>query len=872
MGVLRQLNVLGQMRLDVPHLRSMESAIAADFDLGFGRVMAGDAALIVRGFTISMNGAIGNLATNLQLVTAGGTLLHALASEAGTLFSVADDAPLETLSVTNSRVVGGFTANTDNFIGIDLRRTADATTSDVVMFIDANTKLQTPKTIPLARTLDFRIVISTTDFAATPQICPVAKVTLNSSGLVTAIQDMRQMWLRLGRGGSSPNIAYAFPWTGGRSEGTSGTTIFTGGDKELTSDKDWRDAIMTRLWEIGGGQYWYSANADRDVKLLKGQPVLVATGDNFQWTLGSNTLQWASLSFTFANSVGIYNDVADGSNTLLDGQCLYVDLDRTTNRSGGSALTPQVANLATLGTPVVPGSRYIIAWRKGNNVFIRDRDYEVGRTISVATTAAQGTVRLTETPGNISDPLVVPVDANGTVAHTATAGNSPAFQGTGIGSGPGVKGIGGGTDGIGVFGVGGVTNGIGVKGTGRGSGAGVVGDGSNGTGVGGNFIGGGGSAGATAVGSGSAAGFDGTGGNTNGIGVKGTGGITNGIGVQGNGTGTGTGVVGIASGHNVGGVSFDSVAMLADASARGTGLRVLATAVGLSPDAGAAIRIEETQATNARQLPIYFLHPTLAPGGLGGVTIASDKIADGDVDLVFGHIVPTLLANPIGSTTVDLRMDVDLQAWAPEADGTWKSGTIAKRWSQVNAASYNAATSGGAAVVVLDDTGLDVNGSTKLASATTAVHNKLVDRNIPKAAIKFKVESNGTTLTITGDSTNNGWNVNAGPTTTTVSGRDYLHISFPQAFFDKEYLVDVHIGYDEFANASSTAYGNLKVGMAVVDSPDPGSSGAPFKSTTDLYLFFYNRITATPQLFSEIATVMTANAPIWVTVICHGKQ
>lgn len=456
MSVLRQANILGQQRLDVPHVRAIESSICADFDLLAGKVLAGERALVVRGFDIITTLAVGNAATDLQLNVANGIILHPTASEAGTIFSVPSTASVEVLSNTNVNVTGGFTANQVNYVGLDLRRSADTSTTDLVMFLDANTLLETPKSVPLARVLTYKIVISTNDFSSTPHLLPVAKVTTNSTNIVTVLEDARPMMNRLGSGGSVPDRQYKFPWALGRQETTSGA-VFSGGDKALASLKDWQDAVMTRLWEVGGGQYWYSGTSDREVKLAFGQPTISATGDNFQWTLGTQTLQWQSLSVVFGNSPVAYNPVTDGSAVLQDNQCLYVDLDRTST----STRTAQVQALTTLGQPTIPGSRVVIAWRRGNNIYVRDRGTEVGRSIAVATTTASGTVKLKYAAGTPSDPVALAQDANGSFQNIATANNVPGFKGTGSGTGAGVEGVGGGT------------NSPGLKGTGTGTGAGV---------------------------------------------------------------------------------------------------------------------------------------------------------------------------------------------------------------------------------------------------------------------------------------------------------------------------------------------------------------------------------------------------------------
>ena len=65
MAILRQQNWLGQQRLDTPHLRSVESAVAADFDLLAGKILGGDQALVVRGSDLVSSGAVGTVASYL---------------------------------------------------------------------------------------------------------------------------------------------------------------------------------------------------------------------------------------------------------------------------------------------------------------------------------------------------------------------------------------------------------------------------------------------------------------------------------------------------------------------------------------------------------------------------------------------------------------------------------------------------------------------------------------------------------------------------------------------------------------------------------------------------------------------------------------
>lgn len=450
MSVIRQQNWLGQQRVDLPHLRSLESSVAADFDVLVGQGMAGDVALVLRGF--EMTGvAVGAPATSLSVVTASGIVFNRKATEAGTFLSVPSNRSAEILNpVTNSKVVGGWVLGATNYVGLDFTREADATTTDLVQFISSTTRLESPRQVPLGKTLDYRIEITAVPFSSQTHLVPIAKVVLNASGFVVSVEDARPLMFRLGSGGDNPQPLSSFAlWT--RTEGGSvvDNTLFQGGDKTITSLKDWMDAVMTRIWESSGGEHWYSATADRNVTLITYGPTL-AGGEYFAWNLGSETLTWQGLRLLFDNSTSYNADIANGSVAgLKAGEVLYVDIDRTkfyaaawaattayvagdivvksslayeatvAGTSGGTGpsgtgtaivdgsvtwkyvgpgvaggLTPAKTALGTLGTGSPAGSRWILAWRRADQVFVRGWRYPVGTLFTPATTAAQGVLKI----------------------------------------------------------------------------------------------------------------------------------------------------------------------------------------------------------------------------------------------------------------------------------------------------------------------------------------------------------------------------------------------------------------------------------------------------------------------------------------------
>lgn len=582
MAVVRQGNWIGQMRVDVPHLRALESAVANDFDNLAGKVWAGEQANVIRGFTIPTTSTYGNPASQLVLNVANGILFHFNATESGTTLVVDPARTTEALNSSNSRVDGTFVSSALNYVGLDYTRTADAATDDITKFLDPNTKLETERTVPQARILDYRIVISLTPFSFSPNICPIAQIETDAGGNIVSITDARQMLFRLGNGGDVPNPFGSYSWrdTSRRENDitysvSSTDDPFSGGDKQIYSMKEWMDAVTSVLWDAKSGEYWYSpTNRDTMKVIYAPGPGALVSGDNFQWVLGTETLTWVNLFVMFENaSGGYYNTITDGNYAAFAaGECIYVDVDRTT----AATLTMQRALLTNLGAPVIPGSRIVIAYRLGNYIYVRDRSYEVARSFTVATQVTTpgsygggsggvlGMVRLTHASSQPANPVVlsdgaidaaygvVGLDSQRKATIAAPTGGTYALQVTGPSGGYAIRGLGGASSGVGVYGQGGTTNGVGVYGLSVGSGAGVFGE-ATGTGPGVKGIGNTGTSGLGVVGLGGGGGSPGnqtplnvnsgglfTGTGSTAYGLEAYGGGTSGVGVKGQGGSSGT--------------------------------------------------------------------------------------------------------------------------------------------------------------------------------------------------------------------------------------------------------------------------------------------------------------------------------------------
>lgn len=379
MAVRRSQNWLNQQRADVPHLRSMESAIRNDFDELLNSLVIGeDASYIVRGFEINMVGAVGSSASSLQLIVENSSLLHGKSNNAGTFFEVPSGTANETLSsTTNTKVSGSFTPSAINYVGLEMTRNVDNNTTAQVFLWNPTNKTEISKTVPLAEAFDYSIVITSSIWAS--NVLPIAVVETDGSNNVTTIEDRRPMLLRLGTAGTStPNPFYTYPWTDhseGRVENfwssSSASSPFRGGDKQLLHLKDWMDAIMSQILEIKGTTYWYSENKGGSIIKLRGDLANLQMTGAGKFTHATATssdpgqINWDSDIFlNFIGSRLRYKILsypvtepsiaADKYVTLADNEVAYINIVR------GVDITPNL--IFTNGSNIVKDVSESVSW------------------------------------------------------------------------------------------------------------------------------------------------------------------------------------------------------------------------------------------------------------------------------------------------------------------------------------------------------------------------------------------------------------------------------------------------------------------------------------------------------------------------------
>lgn len=365
MAVQRRVNWISQQRVDVPDMRSVESAVSNDFDqLIQGFVTGTTQGYFVRGFNILMAGAIGGAASGLQMVVDNAAVLHIAASQSGTVLTVpAGTSPQVLNAAVNANVTGAFAPSAVNYVTIDYLRFIDPDTSAQVYIWNPTTKNETTKNAPRAQILEYQINISTS--TPSSNLLPVATVITDANNNVVEIQDDRSLIGRKGKGGINPDPFYNYAWPQGRTENPASSTSnsvdpFSGGDKSIGSLKDWMDAVMSSIQEIKGTTYWYSQSSSGSLESLRedlGNTVITGKGSIAHGVLPSDKktptaagqINWDQpINIKVIGSALTYSLSANPTSTditLADDEAAYITLTR------GVIVTPNL--IFTAGVPQV---------------------------------------------------------------------------------------------------------------------------------------------------------------------------------------------------------------------------------------------------------------------------------------------------------------------------------------------------------------------------------------------------------------------------------------------------------------------------------------------------------------------------------------
>lgn len=379
MSVHRRVSWISQSRVDTPDMRSLESAVSNDFDELIKSFVTGTSqGYILRGFEISMAGAIGGAASALQMIVDPGAVFHVSSGQSGTFYLVTSGSPAQQLnSATNTIVDGAFAPNAINYVGLEYERFLDNTTNSQVYLWNPTQNNETTKNAPRAQILRYRFKITSSTFAS--NVLPIALVTTDAGNNVVSVTDARWMLFRLGTGGASPNPFNLYPWTAqieGRTENPSTSSSnsvspFHGGDKMLMTLKDWMDAVMTSVQEIKGSTFWYQAGTGGSIDFLRedlGNTITTGRGVISHSATTAGLINWDQpINLEIIGSRLSYKILVNSSSTditLSDEQVAYITLIRNVPIVPNLIFTNSSAVVTSVGAVAWTGSLQTLDWIK----------------------------------------------------------------------------------------------------------------------------------------------------------------------------------------------------------------------------------------------------------------------------------------------------------------------------------------------------------------------------------------------------------------------------------------------------------------------------------------------------------------------------
>jgi hypothetical protein len=323
MAVLQRLSIQPDERFDTPDARLLEAASLNDWRF-FLSGFYSPQSLILTGFEISNYNTIFTV-PGFSLTIDDVVLFHSQAATQSAGFYV--------FSGTEPNISVSLSPNATNFVEADLGSSSG--TPDVRAFWDpaANSGVGGEFTDTVDTVINLQINVTANITGFTSGKMPLYKVITNPSGIVTSVQDCRNLLFRLGTGGDSPNPANNFSWPSDPdssharfetpSTATSATPTnapFQGGDKNIKYFKQWMDAVMSSLKEIKGTPFWYMSGAAGGgiASAYQNSSLIVFSGGTWQHnppyltTTGSVTLGSNQLT-GLASTTGIVNgDIVTG--------------------------------------------------------------------------------------------------------------------------------------------------------------------------------------------------------------------------------------------------------------------------------------------------------------------------------------------------------------------------------------------------------------------------------------------------------------------------------------------------------------------------------------------------------------------------------
>lgn len=338
MAVLGRVLLNSAERIDLPDLLSIDSYGAGDWKYFMQSLVGTTKPYILYGFdVINPGNAIGLPTCAFRVAD---SIVYYPGSAAGPFFYGLPDG-----NEASEPLVPQLRTNATNFVYLTLSTFETSVDTRALWDPDRNGGAggEFTQDINTESVIQAQLGISTGSFPV--NTVPLAIIVVGPTAIET-ITDARDMMFRLGTGGiapdaqadfafpSLPDVNYARQEPGNTMSSLSDPNPFQGGDKNIKTLKQWMDAIMTKLKELGGTTYWYEDTTTFSLYKLFHDALATAWKSKGSYTHSSATpgqLSWSEDLYikSMATPVDIVIRASGGSPiTLSNEQVAFIDLVR----------------------------------------------------------------------------------------------------------------------------------------------------------------------------------------------------------------------------------------------------------------------------------------------------------------------------------------------------------------------------------------------------------------------------------------------------------------------------------------------------------------------------------------------------------------
>ena len=334
MAVLGRLLVSSAERLDLADLLSIDSYTAGDFKYLLKGLVGDTRPYILKGFDVL--DPVNSIGTQSCSIKVADSVVFYPGSSAGPFFhGLAEGHSLAQPLVPELR------KNAVNYVYLTL--STFNTSVDTRAFWDPDKDGgaggEFTQDVNTESALKVEVNVSVGSFPA--NTIPIAKITVGPV-VITKIEDSRDMMFRLGTGGLNPDPFSRYTWKSYPSAGyeraepptaitAGGVNPFKGADKNINSLKEWMDAVMSKIAELGGTAYWYEDASTYSLTSVFVDSLASAFKSKGSWVHDPSIP--GQVTWTEDINLKITADprtiiIRDGTEVLNDEQVLYVPLVR----------------------------------------------------------------------------------------------------------------------------------------------------------------------------------------------------------------------------------------------------------------------------------------------------------------------------------------------------------------------------------------------------------------------------------------------------------------------------------------------------------------------------------------------------------------